>query len=479
MTADGGEDAGIDAGMDAGLPEVSGTMQVTWVTDTPTTLPYDLTQTALTAVVPVDGGTSWVTYPAISQSDGTFTIPNVPAGGYYLRLSTWTAQFTTARELDMSYASIGRSTAAYPQQTNTELVLNATGMQPWQTEDDLMLVSLNAGFINRYLPYYTYQNPAVTAGATSLYLPLAYTYLRSPLIDSSMGDTAQLFQLTTSSTFGGHPVLTLVRSTALSPFTVVDGQSVSTNGSFAPVPQDQTLIFNWDRAAFSATGPAAVPGTTSTEYQSVGLYALPLAHTWGFYDSSALLFEMTPAVGTSQLSDTVTYGNPLPASWEKIVLFGSYFARTYSLSGATPANASGGTYIYARESDVANGVISPLVTPVTTVLVNGSPSTTPLTGSATPTLQWTAPPSADVAGYYVSAYRLGVQNGRTTRTYSALIRTSQTSATFLPGMLTPGTYHFVVSVVGGNPEFKFDSQPYRTPAPFGYAFTLTETYTVQ
>src|SRR5437773_1000707 len=78
--ASGGDDGG-------GAGDVTGTAATTFIADSgPVARPVDLAKVTIAARFQV--GQAWNTIAGTGRADGTFTIPNVPQGTYYLRYGT-------------------------------------------------------------------------------------------------------------------------------------------------------------------------------------------------------------------------------------------------------------------------------------------------------------------------------------------------------------------------------------------------------
>ena len=129
MTLDGG------AGPDASTAQnVTGTSITTYVLDTSTTTkPSDLSQVTIAALVPISTG-GFTTITGQGKADGTFSIPNVPMGTYYLQLSdgfvTNSYTVTSARVLDLGRLVLGRSDITATTQTTTTFSPALTGLRP-------------------------------------------------------------------------------------------------------------------------------------------------------------------------------------------------------------------------------------------------------------------------------------------------------------------------------------------------------------
>jgi hypothetical protein len=112
-------------------------------------VPRDLSGRMISALVlGMDG--KFTTFPGTGTAQGTFEIPNVPEGPYYLNLDGRYI-ITSARSIDMSVRVIGRTTQ-HPVATTSTLTLNVTGMNAWQPDDFVELYTQFSNMISTAIP---------------------------------------------------------------------------------------------------------------------------------------------------------------------------------------------------------------------------------------------------------------------------------------------------------------------------------------
>ena len=101
--------------------------------------PADLSSVAIAAVVPP----AFDLIQGIGTTAGTFTIPNVPEGTYYLQFGV--SQFVTDRSsIDLSSDVLGRANAVAV--TNpSPITFNVGNVQAWQTGDELQMFVPGSG----------------------------------------------------------------------------------------------------------------------------------------------------------------------------------------------------------------------------------------------------------------------------------------------------------------------------------------------
>lgn len=131
--ADGGASDQGGIVLPPGTP-VNGTDTTTNVLDSgPSVVPNDLTTNIIAALVPnVLGG--FTTIAGKGNTDGTFTIPNVPMGTYYLQYGfpsfPYNYVVTSAHQLDFGSDSLGRPDVNYASGTTTYSPM-LSGLSPW------------------------------------------------------------------------------------------------------------------------------------------------------------------------------------------------------------------------------------------------------------------------------------------------------------------------------------------------------------
>ena len=221
---------------------------------------------------------------------------------------------------DLSSYLLGRKDQAYPTMS-TPVTLSATGLAAWGTDDDLEMFSSNAGSIV-FSPQAQFST-ALAAGATA-FTNQAIDWLANgtPLIDSSKGDVAVMYQLGTK-TSGTDSYSALSKLGSVSNLTISDGQPASATFALAAVPQDESLTFTWKRSMFDALSTEGGPGA-GTPIEELLIDALPGATARGAFSSAApdLVEFIDLPEGATDLTETFTYGNPFvtgSTKWDEYV----------------------------------------------------------------------------------------------------------------------------------------------------------------
>lgn len=478
---DGGEPGGgePDAGGEpVATRTVTGVMMHRHVTpDGEVAVPVDLTGAAIAALVPP----SFEVHPGAGDASGTFSIPAVPTGVYYLQVDGLYV-VTSRDEVDLSYAVLGRTDAVPATIQPTDLVLDLDNLAPWQFGDELQMFSAGSGTVafsmqNRASSGLPEEGNTALAGFTYDVSAAAHPFL----VDGDAGDQLYVTQLALADD-GVNLYRRLARVFAPDPFTMTDGQASSLSGSFADVAETDTFAAEWDRPAFDAALRAGAPIEETASYPTLTLHTLPAAAEHGFYHSSADIVQLAPGWtdDTSAVQASWDFGDPFPAAWTRLVSAGLLTYRYRGVAGAEPRPLYSSIGVNLPRSAVsAETAIAPVVGPVRSPRVAGHDAFESIDGIGTsPVVSW-EPPGLGTATSYLLAVIMLVDEEGFTRTYRvASLWTTDTSVTIPPGILAPGgTYVFSIYALhapGVDPE----AEPNREVLPDAWAQIITEPDTI-
>jgi hypothetical protein len=473
---DGGEP---DAGEPVATRTVTGVMMRRHVTpDGEVAIAVDLTGATIAALTPP----SFEVHQGAGDAAGTFSIPEVPVGVYYLEVDG--LYVVTSRDsIDLSDSVLGRTDAAPATIAPTDLVLDVDNLAPWQPfGDELQAFSAGSGTVA-----FSLQSRASSGlpeeGNTAL---VGFTYDLTAathpfLVDGDAGDQLFVSQLALSSD-GVNLYRRLARVFAPDPFAMTDGQPSNLTGSFAEVAETDTFAAEWDRPAFDAALRAGAPIDEIPSYPNLTLHTLPAAAEHGFYHSSADIVQLAPGWtdDTSAVQASWAFGDPFPAAWTRMVSAGLTTYRYRSVGGAEPRALYSSIGVTLPRSAVSpETAIAPLVGPVRSPRVAGHDAFESIDGiGTTPVVSW-EPPALGAATSYLVVILMLVDEEGSTRSYRvAVVRTAGTAVTIPPGILAPGgTYVFSIYALhtpGVDPE----AEPGRQVLPDAWAQIVTEPDTI-
>lgn len=466
----------IDAAIDApvALRTVTGTLRRRFVS--PTGI-VEVTANLSNATVSALSPPSFTVHSGTGSADGTFTIPEVPEGLYYLKLGT-RYLLLTADAVDLGVDIRGRATARGAT-SPTQLTFDLTELAAWQSTDELQMSS-SAG-----TAAYAMQADAANPPANSATALSGFTYDLEladvpVLLDASAGDTLMLTQLSTQ-TVAGRTYRSVARSFAPEPFTVTNGGTATLSGAFTTVPSTNTLTAVWNRPAYAAELAAHYPGADPRNLSTFAISPLPEGAARGYYSPAPDVVVFAPGYTNDSTAVTMAwpYGDPYPQEWTRIAWSRFFKFRFAQLGNAEPAPLFAYMLTYRDLSTVSpQAPIEPLVGAVVDPKIAGKDAL----GSAlvtdvglTPTLSWTAPSLGTATRYYVLVHNVSIQNGVTTLRPIAALETSATELVVPPGILVAGqTYAFEITA-RAMPGVDLAATPNRRSLPDGWT-TITTTF---
>lgn len=482
----GGGDGGDGSPPDAGLPRaVTGSRLIQRITGTGVvTTPVNLSTAEIAALVP-DGQGGFAIHPGTGTAEGTFSIPDVPAGRYYLKYrpspqSIPSFVVTEASEIDLGDAFLGRGNRTYPGDATSQ-PFRLDGLEPWQAGDILELFASNtSAYIYDLHNYATGGAPG--AGATSVDLSVDWVAANAPLLDAGFGDRAMLFQLSTRSA-GGTAYQALTRAGEVTDLVQDLGGNPTVTSALMPVAQTP-LSIQWRRSAFEALRGAVNPAAeTTVEFFVVG--ALPQAYAHGAQMAGSGfpdLLVVAPGPPAGDLDLSLGFGNPFPQSWE-VFAYASHRLQVPVLAqgAASPASVDVGVERLDRLATAQSGPVEPGVGPVTNLRVDGRDAFQPQAETPVrPVVTWEAPSVGTATGFTVQVIRISADQGTTTTALVAFIHTTETSVTIPLDVIAPGDQYLIEVIAIANVERDLAHRPFESPIPASgdaRAFTVSSLMT--
>ena len=334
-----------------------------WTSSGPVSAPFDWTKSSLppsALVLQPDG--SFQTVQGTGNSDGTFSIPNIPGGYYWLRPGA-AAYWTSSSTFDFGFDGNTQAPSSVTTNTTTTGIhFNLSGLDPLQAEDEMVFLwDLWPPFS---LPFFS----GSPAGATTLTVGALIT----SNIDFSQSGTAFLLQYEPE-TFGTMSALKLGPEVTLQGLALVNGVSNTVNGPLVQSPQtsfDLNVKGSAWAPLFSNAGPSppTVEGAdlevTAEAFMTGGnllsFAGLNIPLLVDLQRSSPPSFELLtlptapvcarsgpiapgdftflpgePPVTTDQDFGTVQYGDPFPTTWPRVFTFCQTASVPIPLPGST------------------------------------------------------------------------------------------------------------------------------------------------
>ncbi len=428
--------------------------------------PAEYPSGSIAALIP-DGLGGYTTVVGGGKADGTFSINATPTGYYWLKFGSlylWTHKVS----LDLGQDLGGRRDAQLPSKS-TDVVFNVSNLNPWNSSaDNLLFYNYNANDYIYGLEGYARGN-APTDGATALAGLTIDWFSPNPshLNDGAKGDHPYLVQMVgTSDANWLYQVAQRVFEPAS--YTQVDAQSTTLNGSFVALPQTGTLRLNVKASEFTPNAAIMGPSAELSD-QAFYLTAAKGIISAGYSGDLADFFPYIPFTNDFDLGE-ISYGNPYPSAWDKVLEASCAYLNSYTLPGTTaPWNLDATISVNTTTLPTATAPLRPLVTPVLNPKINDLGLLADRSGvGLTPTLSWEVPSLGSPSGYIVTIYRLDAVGNSTEGTVVADLRRPATSGSTPPGILVAGnTYVFRIRVIQQGLDML--SAPYRCTLPYGYA----------
>ncbi len=436
-----------------------------------------------------------------ATSPGVFSIPNVPAGYFWLQIGTAEAFWTNVSTFDAGSNVAGAPAAIVSTAQPTSFLFNLTGLE---SVPELTPVYFDAAVSGAP------QSVFIDApNSTSLdNLTLSFGTLN---IDWSKINTVFLLQYVPASV-GSLNNLVIGPSSILTGLTFVDGQQnpitdqlqPSTSASIdvnvpgasqwapllsnvapaTPVPFGSALLISAQLYVTQglATGlvPLASPAGITPFLTLAGTapsgFGLSNANCTGTGFTTITPTAPQPAITTDENFGTLTYGDPFPSNWARTVSF----CQQSAVAIPVPNSSATATFILTDSATVApsNTPLAPVVLPVQSPTISGGSffGASSLNSNVV-TLSWTAPTGTAPFGYTVRAYLQTAAGGVPTyAATSGALSTAATSIT-LPPLAGGNTYVFSITA-DADGSANMITSPFRSSLPTGYATVVSGPVTI-
>jgi hypothetical protein len=447
----------------------SGTVRISrvdtlWNETGSTTKPFDWSSIAsnVAALVPQPDG-SFQTLSGTAGANGTFEIPNVPAGYYWLKIGSGVIYWTSSSTFDMGSDSFVPAAGATrtTSTATTSFNFHFTSLDP--VNDLLQVDALESGFP-------TYVGPANAS--------VAY----SSNVDFSSIKTLFARQYEPAS-FGSINGYVMGPELTLSNQSLTVGGTNNIGGALNPaVPASINLSIQGSAWAplFNHVAPTATGANGGAFYLSVQPYiaadgpnvflpnqAMPInliSADGGFSGLFAPTCPANPSLASDVDAGTVQYSDPFPANWRRIFRV----CQTASVVIPLPGGHNQGIILTnTQTTSLPTATVKPMLSSVQNPKINGADLFTAATVNPTAvTLSWDAPAIGTPYGYNVSVLSpTTLPGGGITYQSSTTLSTAKTSMTIPPGVLASGqTYLFIVRSLADG-KTNVETSPLRSALP--------------
>jgi hypothetical protein len=476
----------------------SGTIRISridtlWNETGSTNAPFDWSRIASypAALVPQPDG-SFQSLSGTAGANGTFEIPNVPAGYYWLKLAPRDTYWTTSSTFDVGNDFfVLTANPTTPTSSTTYMSFSFTSLDPTAARGLLQFDALETPF-----PRYSASTNAgfttfvggLTIGSNLDFSAIKNAFVRQyePATFGSldgyvMGPALTLSNL--SLTTGGQNTI----SGALNP-TVPTSINLSVNGSAwvplfdhiaptAPTAMEGSFYLSV-QPYISADGPNVL-GSKPIDliWTKANVSPIPVLGPIPVFTSVSGPCSANPPLTTDVEAGTVQYSDPFPAAWR----------RTFSICHSALINLPmpGGTtqsvnLTNSQTTSLPTATVKPLISPVQNPKINGTDLFTASTISSTAvTLSWDPPAIGTPFGYNVAILTptTSPDGMRIEYVSTTTLGTAKTSITLPPNMLASGkTYLFSITALADGTA-NMETSPHRSSLPIANADLISAPIT--
>lgn len=407
-------------------------------------------------------GNTWVAIEGTGNTDGTFEIPGVPAGSYWIALESG-GYWTSASDFDLGRDYLGRKDGVLPS-SDTFLSLNLDGLTSWAATDTLDIFNPNLS------QEFDWSGDVDT---NDLAVSSLWEWT-GPLSDASRGDAWYATQ-TLTQTIGGTTWHSVAKATPAISITQTDGSTTQLNGSLIDVSQ-LTVHLKTLGSQFAALA-SAVGSNAAIHSTSFGIYSQPFTASKGAIGDAGTLLErdgQDPITTDTDFGD-ISFGNPFPSAWTPFASLSYELSVPLTAAGASSqVDVPAEIYISTTTLPTSNSPLAPVITPVLNVKLNGSGLTQKLnTTLLSPTLSWDAPATGTPTGYRVSVYQLSKTGSASSYQLLLDLYTNGNSMTIPAGVLSAGNEYFFGIRAYLAPTVDFTTAPYHGVFPWAHTDAIT------
>jgi hypothetical protein len=434
-------------------------------------IPNDLTGVPINVVVATANG--FTTISGAGGADGTFAVPKVPGGPYFLRF--YDEVFSLSESfVDLSFDRSGRLDVSVATLLTRHYQMGA--LHPWQISDDITLYSQDLDTLVSQL------GATLTPGDTSMDLSMGYS---GNMLDASQGDTAYLTQMVTNYYPGVISANYLAKWYPISGLIEVDGATTLIGGPgeiFTDVAATGSFGWHVNGSSFAALRSQINPNGSAFR-TGFFLDVLPFGAGKGWFGSTPDLIEYVGPPLDNDEDAVLGYGNPFDSNWPLAFAFVDWTRVTYNVPGAgVTTDKDGHTSVYGIPT--ASNVVSPIITPVRAPAINAHNFfADQVLSDFTPRISWTVPSTGTASEYIVQIckWQTAAGGGYGCGQYAtqvARVHTKATSVQILPGILESGSSYFLTITSRVQTGVDLELAPYASAFPYGEAQTLSGMITV-
>lgn len=323
-------------------------------------VPDDQSSVSLAAYVPTPGG-GFDIYPGSGRADGTFWVPGVPPGFYWIRGDVdyfW----GSGSRLEGRDEMLGRATGFQQPTQPTVVTFNVSNMSPYLTPgpsgphsgagDELEWYDPNNPSGSGFDPLDLYIAPSIPNGATTLTGSVnLFNMVQKPnLASTALGDQPTIFRYAAVAAPGGEWMSVVREVFRPTNVAMANGSPTTLSGAFTQALPQVSANLSVDVAPLAALRTAVSPAATTFAYTILVDAEVPVTGSESDYLFAAqtpplLSYEWSNAIPSTGTMTTgpVTIVNFFPSIFQLNGLANATFRVSYLLPGTTtPLRLRGG-----------------------------------------------------------------------------------------------------------------------------------------
>ena len=465
----------------------SGTIRISridtlWNESGSTKRPFDWTiiSSYVAALVPQSDG-SFQSLSGTAGANGTFEIPNVPAGYYWLKLGPRDTYWTSSSTFDVGNDFfVPTANPTTPTTSTTYMSFSFTSLDPTAARGLLQFDALET----LLSPYSASTNPGSTTfvGGLAINGNLDYSVIKNAFVRQYE-----------PAAFGSMDGYVLGPALTLSNLSLTTGGHNTISGALNPmVPASINLSVKGSAWAplFDHIAPTATTAMGGSFYLSVQPYIAadgpnvlgsnPIDLIWTRGNFSAFLTpscSANPPLTTDVEAGTVQYSDPFPSAWRRTFRV----CQSASVAVQMPGGKTQGIILTnTQTTSMPIAAVKPLISAAQNPKINGADLFNAGTINDTAvTLSWDPPAIGTPFGYSVAIMSpTTLPDGTVGYLSSTTLSTAKTSIAVPPDLLRSGqTYLFVItSLVDG--KASMETSPHRSSLPAASAQLVSASVTI-
>lgn len=419
-------------------------------------------------LVPNSAG-GYDTFSSTVAQDGTFSVPNIPAGSFWL-MTLWTKLWTSSSNINLGSHYWGGCHSESVSGAGTALQISINGLVPWQPNDYYYFAVPN----ERSIPPEAL--PAVGTTSVSENIPSGNVLLYS----STNNDSAYVAQLTTAS-YAGISFQSLQQFSGPLPVTIQNGGMNLVSTTLQSEPETKSVDANVHGSAFAALYPYMSRGAIAVGTPGDNFRVDITADKIGPSSNGLYLVLASHAFSSDIDAGSIPFANPFPPSWTPFVDYYDTVTQNLTPPGATsPFSMALYNHVVTSQFPTASSPIAPLIGPVANPQINGSSLfNDQVVSGVSPTLSWQPPTLGTAYIYYIQVQQFSVTNGSPSVQLKAQLYSTNTSMALPPGLLSSGnSYCFVIEALSRT-NLDGGVAPYMETFPEGESDVVSGVITIQ